>query len=255
MATLAAATYVVAVGLGDGRAVDRAAMLQGAAASRAAAVFSPAIVTLNPWTLGVLAVLATGAAVRRFGVRGGLAEAALLAGANATTYLLSRALGAIDPLAGEGQRALGAGFFPSGHATAAMSLALALVVVARPPWVRGVALAAAAYAATVGVGLVATQSHHVSDVLGGFMIASAWGSLAAAAMPWPGRRTLTQASRLGPACPQLALGAALASGLTAAALSGALPAPPAFVPGCAIVVAAALAIVGTQPTCSPAAHG
>ncbi len=250
-AALTAAIYIVAVGLADGRAADRAAMLEDGAEARASALFSPLIAALNPRTLGVLALLTTCASVHRFGVRGGLAEAVLLAGANGTTYSLERALGAIDPLGAEGQRALGAGFFPSGHATAAMSLALALVLVARAPWVRRVTLASGAYAATVGVGLVATQNHHVSDVLGGFLIASAWGSIATTVMPGPGRRTYARAWRLGAGGPRLALGAALASGLTAAALNVPLPALLAFVPGSAIVISAALAIAGAQARRSP----
>jgi membrane-associated phospholipid phosphatase len=87
--------------------------------------------------------------------------------------------------------------FPSGHATAAMSIALAAVLVvpsrARPlTAVLGIALAVA-----VGLSLVNVGAHFPSDVVGGFLLASFWmlvvtSALAAAADRWPEQRGRTK---------------------------------------------------------------
>jgi hypothetical protein len=70
--------------------------------------------------------------------------------------------------------------FPSGHASVAVSLGMALVLVA-PPLLRSTAaLAGATYAAVVGVALVALGWHYPSDVLASFLLSGVWGSLAAA---------------------------------------------------------------------------
>jgi hypothetical protein len=82
--------------------------------------------------------------------------------------------------------------FPSGHATAAMSIALAAILVvpsrARPlTAVLGMTLAVA-----VGLTLVNIGSHFPSDVIGGFLLATFWtfvvaAALAAASSRWPER--------------------------------------------------------------------
>jgi membrane-associated phospholipid phosphatase len=64
--------------------------------------------------------------------------------------------------------------FPSGHATAAMSLVLALVFVAPARLRPVVAGLGAVFAAAVGYSLLAIGSHFPSDVFGGFLVAAAW---------------------------------------------------------------------------------
>jgi membrane-associated phospholipid phosphatase len=115
---------------------------------------------------------------------------ATLIGANATTYLLKPLLAGADPLGGEAARGIDASF-PSGHASAAMSLALVAVIVA-PPRRRGlVALLAALYAGCVGVGLVALSFHYPSDVVAGFLLASAWFTAMTAIIRPRGKRHAT----------------------------------------------------------------
>jgi membrane-associated phospholipid phosphatase len=64
--------------------------------------------------------------------------------------------------------------FPSGHATGAMSIALAAVIVS-PPRVRArVAALAGLYALAVGTALPIIGWHFPSDVLGGFLVAAAF---------------------------------------------------------------------------------
>lgn len=76
---------------------------------------------------------------------------------------------------------LEAAAFPSGHATAAMSMALAAVIVAPPKWRPAVAIAGCAYALSLVVTILALGWHYPSDTLGGILIAAgfAFGSVAA----------------------------------------------------------------------------
>jgi membrane-associated phospholipid phosphatase len=97
--------------------------------------------------------------------------------------------------------------WPSGHATAAMTLALCAVLVA-PHALRAVtALAGGLFAAGVGYSVLVLAWHYPSDVLGGFLMAALWTALAVA-----GLRVVeggTAAERGGvPWGPQIALWAA-----------------------------------------------
>jgi membrane-associated phospholipid phosphatase len=210
--------YVVAVGLRAGREAESAVFVNPAAVGDS--LFGTAIATVSPWTLTVVMVVATFLAARQDGLRAGIAVATIVAGANASTFGLKRALGALDPLRGETHRVLGDGFFPSGHATAAMSLGCALVAAAPPARARLAALAAGAYASAVGVALTAPANHHPSDVIGGMLVTAAWAELARAAKP----------STSEPSCPRRdrragALGALLsaAGGGITAVVSGVRP--------------------------------
>lgn len=102
--------------------------------------------------------------------------------------------------------------FPSGHTTVATSLALALVLVV-PEAIRGVtAVAGFAYAALVGTGTVTAGWHRPSDVVGGFLVATAWAAAATSGLvAWRGatRARGTAAVRM-PLVPPLLAGAGLA---------------------------------------------
>jgi membrane-associated phospholipid phosphatase len=116
-------------------------------------------------------------------VRGRLPRAAavvvLLLATGLTTQVLKASLG--DPRAGE---ILGVelGSWPSGHSTAAMTLALCAVLVA-PRAVRGaVAALGAAFALAVGLGVVVMEWHLPTDVAGGYLVAMGWTLLAVAVL-------------------------------------------------------------------------
>ncbi|MGI9539879.1 MAG: phosphatase PAP2 family protein [Miltoncostaeaceae bacterium] len=129
--------------------------------------------------LGLL--IAALALVRR---RGDLAFAAvlLLIGANVTTQALKTALPRPDLL----DEASSSGSFPSGHVTVAMSLAMAFVLIS-PRGVRPlVATVGTLYAAGIGVAVLALDWHRPSDVIGAFLVSTAWAAVAAA-MVGPGR--------------------------------------------------------------------
>ena len=77
---------------------------------------------------------------------------------------------------------IGEASWPSGHSTAAMTLALCAVLVAPAALRLAVALAGGAFAAGVGYAVLVLAWHFPSDVLGGFLMAAMWTALAVAAL-------------------------------------------------------------------------
>lgn len=77
---------------------------------------------------------------------------------------------------------IAAASWPSGHATAAMAVALCAIAVAPPRARSAVALAGVTFALAVGYALVAVASHFPSDVVGGYFVAGLWTSLALVAV-------------------------------------------------------------------------
>jgi membrane-associated phospholipid phosphatase len=72
--------------------------------------------------------------------------------------------------------------WPSGHATAAMAMALCAVLASGPRLRPVVAILAGLYVAAVCVGLLVLAWHMPSDVIGGLLLASLWMALAVAAL-------------------------------------------------------------------------
>jgi membrane-associated phospholipid phosphatase len=101
-------------------------------------------------------------------------------GANVTTQLLKPLLAEPRPVAGDAF--IGAASWPSGHATAAMSLALCSLL-AVPTRLRPAAAAIGAlFAVAVSYSFLTLQWHFPSDVFGGFLVATAWALLGVAAL-------------------------------------------------------------------------
>ncbi len=112
-----------------------------------------------------------------------LAIVAILLGANVTTQLLKPLLAHPRPtelLAG--MQLPAAASWPSGHATAAMALALSCVLAAPPRRRPLVAAMGAAFAIAVSYSFLTLGWHYPSDVLGGFLVAAIWTLLAIAAV-------------------------------------------------------------------------
>lgn len=135
----------------------------------------------------VAAVIALALLRRR--PRTAAAVAIVLAGANVTTQLLKPALGyaRTSPLLDDVGQVM-AGSWPSGHATASMSLALCAILVAPArlrPWVAALG---AAFAVAVTFSFLTLAWHYPSDVLGGFLVATLWTLLAVAALSWTQQR-------------------------------------------------------------------
>jgi membrane-associated phospholipid phosphatase len=115
--------------------------------------------------------------------------------ANETTQLLKPLLeGPRDPVL---WAPIGAASWPSGHATAAMSLALCAVIAAPARLRPAVAAAMAAFAIAVSYSFLELAWHYPSDVLGGFLIAATWTLLGIAGLSILEARTAGTAAEAG----------------------------------------------------------
>jgi len=116
---------------------------------------------------------------RRPGVA--LVIAAILLGANVTTQLLKPLLA--QPRAVPwGGAPIAAAAWPSGHATAAMSLALCLVLAAPARLRPLIAALGAGFAVAVSYSFLNLSWHYPSDVFGGFLVATVWTLLGIAVL-------------------------------------------------------------------------
>jgi membrane-associated phospholipid phosphatase len=78
--------------------------------------------------------------------------------------------------------------WPSGHSTAALTVALCAVLVAPARLRPLVATVGAGYALAVGCALLILAWHMPSDVLGGYLVATLWMALAVASLRFAERR-------------------------------------------------------------------
>ena len=178
------ATYVVAFNTDYGRMFDASSLGAPGAPRSIPAVRDAAGALIDTIDFGSVLLLG-GAAVVLALVRNrrdlALAVVFVFAGATATTEALKPLLRAWDVFGGDAVREEH-GFFPSGHATIAMSSAFAFVFAAPRAWKLVAALLGVVYAAAVGVSLVVEGSHYASDVVGGFLLTGAWCGVVAAAV-------------------------------------------------------------------------
>jgi PAP2 superfamily len=134
--------------------------------------------TLNGTTLASLVLVCVAAAAigvlrRRLDVAVG--AALLVIGANLTTQLLKTRLDRPNLDAFPAPNS-----FPSGHTTAAASVAFALII-ALPHAVRGmVTLIGASYVSVIAVATVWAEWHRPSDTVAALLVVLAWGGLVAA---------------------------------------------------------------------------
>lgn len=170
-----ATLYALAVRTGVGQRIDNAPVLRHHLTRTPDG-------DISTWNLGLLLttvalapiVVWVGRANRRMLLLyGGAAVGAVLLAEVSREVLTRPALGVFDPLYGAS--------YPSGHAAAAMALALALIALADGPWVRRLA---PIVPAVVGALVVAIPIHRPSDVLAGFAIAVAAMTVAR----WTSRR-------------------------------------------------------------------
>jgi membrane-associated phospholipid phosphatase len=106
--------------------------------------------------------------------------AGVLLAANETTQLLKPLLAAPRDLVS--WNPIGTASWPSGHATAAMSLALCAVIAAPARRRPAVAAAMAAFAVAVSYSFLELGWHYPSDVFGGFLVAATWTLLGIAGL-------------------------------------------------------------------------
>lgn len=111
-----------------------------------------------------------------------VAAIAVVAGANLTAQLLKAALAHPRFQAALGADQIAWNSFPSGHATAAASAAIAFAFVVPATLRPVVAVLGGCLVAAVGCAVLVLSWHYPSDVLGGILVASGWGFAVLAAL-------------------------------------------------------------------------
>ncbi|HET9519141.1 MAG TPA: phosphatase PAP2 family protein [Actinoplanes sp.] len=231
-----------------GQAVDEAAM-------RGAEVRHPQLIEVLHRTLdgtslvslGIASLIAATIALMRRRLDLAVGAGVLVLGANLTTRALKLNLDR-PPLAAPGPNS-----WPSGHTTAAVSVAFALVLVLPYAMRAAVALAGTLYSTVIAVATVWAAWHRPSDTVAALLVVLGWGALVVGAIQL--RRTLVRrqpdtgrsASRL--ATMPLTLGATVSGavgtiGLAAVLLSETVL--PGLVSPLAPFVAASAAIAGAS---------
>jgi len=168
------------------------------------------VAPFNPNPYVYLALVPLGVSLLRRRPWSAVAVIGIILGANVTTELLKHVLIAPRPSS-----------WPSGHSTAAMSLALATVLAVPARLRPAVAAFGALLAIAVGYSVIARAMHYPSDVVGGFLVAGMWALLAVSALraserwrPWAAR------AGAGPISMRATLGAPGAILATAMLLAG-----------------------------------
>lgn len=187
----------VAFGTSAGRHGD-ARVLEGFAGLDRPSIHSPASAIANlasPKPFVVLALALLGIALVRGRPRTAVAVGFALALANLTTQFLKPALANPRVAHLPSGRDIEPASWPSGHATASMALALALVVVVPPRLRAGAAAAGAAFTVAVSFSFLMLEWHFPSDVLGGYLVAGVWMTVALAALAEAERRWPTRSIR------------------------------------------------------------
>jgi membrane-associated phospholipid phosphatase len=212
LAGLAAALLgAVAIRTQTGQRIDDAGR-GGVSAFDAPEVFRGASGLLDTISVASLALFGAGivlVALLRGRPRLAVAAGVVLLGANVTTQIVKDAVDRPDLVYGWWTEP---GAFPSGHTTVAMSLAMALMIVV-PTGLRWIAAAGGcAYAAGVGVAVIALDWHRPSEVIGAYLVVASWTGLVMAVLTLAGEDPEREPGRLGRAATLVAgvLGAAFA---------------------------------------------
>jgi membrane-associated phospholipid phosphatase len=181
-APLAALVYVLAV---DAPPVQRAdahvlAGFVGLSGRHSRLLATHVAQLVDPAMFAVLAASVVAIGLLRGQLRAAIAAGVAIVGANLTTQVLKPLLATQRPQVHGA--AIDAAAWPSGHTTAAMSLALALVLVSAPRLRPLAAAGGGLLVAGVVYSILLLGWHYPSDVVGGFLVALAWTCAAAAAL-------------------------------------------------------------------------
>ncbi len=128
----------------------------------------------NPKPYVILAAAPMLIALLRRRPRVAAAIGVILLGANETAQLLKPLLAEPHLARAAFVPRVDAASWPSGHATAAMSLALCSVIAVPARWRPRVGAAMAAFAVAVCYSFLELHWHYPSDVFGGFLVAAVW---------------------------------------------------------------------------------
>jgi membrane-associated phospholipid phosphatase len=172
LATLASVAYGGgSFGRLDARVLNRLSGYEETSAGSAAELF---MYLGDPLPQLALLAVACLIALRRGLPRRAIAAAVLVGGANLTTQVLKALLShpRYQPLLG--WRQVGPTAFPSGHSTAALSMALAYLLVVPRAWRPATAAIGGCLVLAVSCSMVVLHHHYPSDVLGGWLVAAGW---------------------------------------------------------------------------------
>jgi membrane-associated phospholipid phosphatase len=129
----------------------------------------------DPPALLLMLALACGIGWVRGRPRGIIAAIAVVAGANLTTQIFKLALAHPHARQLLGADQLEWDGFPSGHETAAASVAIAFAFVVPARLLPAVATLGTCLVAAMGWSVLVLNWHYPSDVVGGILVAGAWG--------------------------------------------------------------------------------
>lgn len=178
-----AAVGVIALAVEAGHARD-AAILHGFTGLHGPSIDAEIRITarlVDPLPYAFMGLLCIAVALARGRPPTAVATAIVLVGTGLTTQALKHVLGQPrhaswlfwDPMQNG---------WPSGHATAAMTLALCAVMVAPPAWRAATALVACGCTVSIAYATLALMWHYPSDVLAGLLVAGVWVSSALAVL-------------------------------------------------------------------------
>jgi membrane-associated phospholipid phosphatase/uncharacterized membrane protein HdeD (DUF308 family) len=260
-AVIAGGLYIVTVGTPAGQLVGEL-ILGGRPASPETVIGAEqvlAALSRVSLVMGTMVVVVIALVQRRPWLA--LAAAAAIVGANITTQLLKEiVLDRTDLLGGLFYPLPNS--FPSGHATAAASVAVGLLLVV-PPLLRAPSvIVSGIVVAIVGTSTLVAGWHRMADAVGGVFVATAWGAglgavLASRRGVEPVGRRAAALGRLSSTIPMVIGGTSLALGGLAYVLLAADPlevllflaerggSPALFVVGVLITIGASLASLGT----------
>jgi len=244
----AATVYVLSVLTPWGQSIDDRAIAGWRVIHPAAHVLSTDVLgTADAVWIAVAVLLLTGvSALRGLNLRRALAPPLVVGGSLALAELLKAALGR-PHLTAIVEIASGRNSFPSGHAAIAAALAASLLLVVPGRFRPTATVVGILYASLIGAAVLFLRWHRPSDVIGGYLVATAWATCVAAALD--PRQGLSPPGARGPLraiAGRGVIAAAAAAGLTATAVAlvrhyesqaGVVPLTLAFCAGVLIAVA------------------
>lgn len=179
----------------------------------------------DPGPYALVALVLTVVALARRRWRVALAIPVLFVLTGTTTEALKHALAGprFDEWLGPHAQ-IGAASWPSGHSTAAMTMALCAVLAAPPRLRPTVAALGSAYAVAVAYSILTLGWHFPSDVFGGYLVAAGYVLVAIAAVNaserrWPSRDGVETATRPGDGIPAVLVALAAAGAAAGVALA------------------------------------
>jgi membrane-associated phospholipid phosphatase len=178
-----AVVWVVAFHTAAGARLDSTVLdgFTGLRGSRLEPLAAVAVALADPLPVAAMALAIVTIAAARRRPRHVIVAAVVLVGANVTTELLKPLATVARPAEAPPLAPL-VDAWPSGHMTAAMTVALCLVLVVPTRWRPSAAAAGGLFAVAEGYGLLVMGWHYPSDVLGACSAATGWLALGLAAV-------------------------------------------------------------------------